>query len=60
MKMEDLLENTVALAKEGKTNRKGMPTPLHLALFVREYEREVRAPFPPPASAPAVLVPVPA
>ena len=49
LKMEDLLENTVALAKEGKTNRKGMPKPVHLALFVREYEREVRAPFPPPA-----------
>jgi hypothetical protein len=24
-----------------------MPKPLHLALFVRRYEREVRAPFPP-------------
>ena len=47
MKMEDLLENTIALAEEGKTNRKGMPKPVHLALFVREYEREVRAPFPP-------------
>ena len=47
MKMEDLLENTIALAKEGKTNRKGMPKPVHLALFVREYEHEVRAPFPP-------------
>ena len=49
LKMEDLLCNTVALATEGKTNRKGMPKPVHLALFVREYEREVRAPFPPPA-----------
>ena len=49
MKMEDLLENTIALATEGKTNRNGMPTPVHLALFVREYEQEVRAPFPPPA-----------
>jgi hypothetical protein len=24
-----------------------MPKPLHLALFVRRFEREVRAPFPP-------------
>ena len=56
--MEDLLENTVALAKEGKTNRKGMPTPLHLALFVREYEREVRAPFPPPAVVKALMAPL--
>jgi quercetin dioxygenase-like cupin family protein len=45
--MEQLLETTVALAEEGKTNRKGMPKPLHLALFVRRFEREVRAPFPP-------------
>ena len=49
LKMEDLLCNTVALATEGSTNRKGMPKPIHLALFVREYENEVRAPFPPPA-----------
>ena len=58
MKMEDLLENTVALAKEGKTNRKGMPKPVHLALFVREYEREVRAPFPPPAVVKALMAPL--
>jgi mannose-6-phosphate isomerase-like protein (cupin superfamily) len=45
--MEELFETTVALAREGKTNRKGMPRPLHLALFVRRYENEVRAPFPP-------------
>ena len=45
--MEQLFETTVALAAEGSTNRKGMPKPLHLALFVRRFEREVRAPFPP-------------
>ena len=33
--MERLFETTVALAEEGATNRKGMPKPLHLALFVR-------------------------
>ena len=27
--------------------RSGMPRPLHLALFVRRFRREVRAPFPP-------------
>ena len=58
LKMEDLLDNTVALATEGKTNRKGMPKPLHLALFVREYEREVRAPFPPPAVVNALMAPL--
>ena len=58
MKMEDLLENTVALADEGKTNRKGMPKPLHLALFVRRFEREVRAPFPPAPLVRAALAPL--
>ena len=58
LKMEELLENTVALAKEGKTNRKGMPKPVHLALFVTEYEREVRAPFPPPALVRALMAPL--
>src|SRR5215213_3659638 len=45
--MEQLFETTVALALEGNTNGKGMPKPLHLALFVRRYEREVCAPYPP-------------
>jgi quercetin dioxygenase-like cupin family protein len=45
--MEQLFETTVELAMEGNTNRKGMPKPLHLALFVRRFAREVRAPFPP-------------
>ena len=45
--MEQLLETTVELAHEGRVTRKGMPKPLHLALFVRRFEREVRAPFPP-------------
>jgi mannose-6-phosphate isomerase-like protein (cupin superfamily) len=58
LKMEELLETTIALAQEGRTNRKGMPRPLHLALFVREYEREVRAPFPPPAIVRALMAPL--
>jgi quercetin dioxygenase-like cupin family protein len=45
--MERLFETAVELAHEGRVTRKGMPKPLHLALFVRRYEREVRAPFPP-------------
>jgi quercetin dioxygenase-like cupin family protein len=45
--MEQLFETAVELAHEGRVTRKGMPKPLHLALFVRRYEREVRAPFPP-------------
>ena len=56
--MEDLLENTSELAEEGKTNRKGMPKPIHLALFVREYAREVRAPFPPAPVVNALMAPL--
>jgi quercetin dioxygenase-like cupin family protein len=58
LKMEDLLENTVRLAEEGRTNRKGMPKPVHLALFVREYAREVRAPFPPAPVVKALTAPL--
>jgi hypothetical protein len=45
--MEELFETAVELAQEGNTNRKGMPKPLHLSLFVERFRREVRAPFPP-------------
>jgi quercetin dioxygenase-like cupin family protein len=58
LKMEELFETTVALADEGHTTKKGMPKPVHLALFVREYEREVRAPFPPPWAVRAVTAPL--
>jgi quercetin dioxygenase-like cupin family protein len=45
--MEDLFETAVKLARDGRTTRNGMPKPLDLALFVREFEREVRGPFVP-------------
>ena len=45
--MGELFETTVALADEGRVMSSGMPKPLELALFVREYKREVRPPFPP-------------
>jgi quercetin dioxygenase-like cupin family protein len=47
LKMEQLFETTVRLAQEGRTNGKGMPKPLDLALFVEEFKDEVKAPFPP-------------
>jgi len=47
LRMENLLETTAELAAEGRTTRKGMPKPLDLAVFVREFEHEVEAPFPP-------------
>jgi quercetin dioxygenase-like cupin family protein len=47
LRMEQLFETTVALAKDGRTTRRGLPKPLDLALFVREFEREVQGAFPP-------------
>jgi quercetin dioxygenase-like cupin family protein len=47
LKMEQLFEMAVALAEEGRTMRKGIPKPLDLALFTREFEQEVQAAFPP-------------
>src|SRR4051812_40965255 len=55
--MEDLLTITVALAQEGDVLRSGLPKPLHLALFVRRFRREVRAPFPPAPIVNAMLAP---
>jgi quercetin dioxygenase-like cupin family protein len=56
--MEQLFQTTVALAEAGATNRKGMPKPVHLALFVRRFRREVRAPFPPAPIVNALLAPL--
>jgi quercetin dioxygenase-like cupin family protein len=47
LNMEQLWETTVALAAEGRTFRSGLPKPLDLALFMREFEQEVQAPFAP-------------
>jgi quercetin dioxygenase-like cupin family protein len=58
LKMEELFETTVRLAQDGRTNRKGMPKPLDLALFVEEYRDEVRAPFPPAPVVRAVMTPL--
>jgi quercetin dioxygenase-like cupin family protein len=47
LKMEQLFETAVALAAEGRTMLNGIPKPLELALFTREFEQEVQAVFPP-------------
>jgi quercetin dioxygenase-like cupin family protein len=44
---ESLLETMFALAADGKTNRKGMPNPLRLAVIARHHFDTVRLPFPP-------------
>ena len=44
---ESLIETMFTLASEGKTNRKGMPNPLRLAVIARAHFDTVRGPFPP-------------
>lgn len=44
---EQLVETMFALAADGKTNRKGMPNPLRLAVVARAHFDTVRLPFPP-------------
>jgi hypothetical protein len=56
--MERLFETVVALAQEGRCLRSGMPKPLDLAMFVREFRSEVRAPFPPPLAVRAAPAPL--
>src|SRR3712207_1736938 len=58
LRMEQLLEIATSLAQQGRTNRKGMPRPLELALFVREFEREVRVPLVPAGLVRAALAPL--
>ena len=58
LKMEQLFETTVRLAQEGRTNKKGMPKPLDLSLFVEEFKDEVKAPFPPAPVVRALMAPL--
>jgi quercetin dioxygenase-like cupin family protein len=58
LKMEQLFETAVALAQEGRTTSRGMPKPLDLALFVREYADEVQGAFPPASVQQATLAPL--
>ena len=47
LNFERLLETMFALAADGKTNKKGMPNPLRLAVIARAHFDDVRLPFPP-------------
>jgi quercetin dioxygenase-like cupin family protein len=47
LKFEQLVETMFALAADGKTNKKGMPNPLRLAVIARETFDTVQLPFPP-------------
>lgn len=47
LQFESLLETMFNLAADGKTNRKGMPNPLRLAVIARAHFDTVRLPQPP-------------
>jgi quercetin dioxygenase-like cupin family protein len=47
LQFESLIETMFALAGDGKTNKKGMPNPLRLAVIANAHYDVVRLPFPP-------------
>jgi mannose-6-phosphate isomerase-like protein (cupin superfamily) len=47
LQFESLLETMFALAADGRTNRRGMPNPLRLAVIAQAHFDTVRLPFPP-------------
>jgi hypothetical protein len=47
LQFEQLIETMFTLAQAGKTNRKGMPNPLRLAVIAHAHFETVRLPFPP-------------
>jgi quercetin dioxygenase-like cupin family protein len=55
LQFESLIETMFTLAAEGKTNRKGLPNPLRLAVIARAHFDTVRLPFPPAALQRAAL-----
>jgi quercetin dioxygenase-like cupin family protein len=52
---EDFLETMFALAADGKTNKKGMPNPLRMAVIANAYIDDVRMPHVPGALQKAAL-----
>ena len=47
LQFESLIETMFTLAAAGKTNRRGLPNPLRLAVIARAHFDTVRLPFPP-------------
>jgi hypothetical protein len=47
VQLERLIETMFGLAAAGRTNRKGMPNPLQLAVVAHQHFDDVRLPFPP-------------
>ena len=55
--MQALLETAAALAQQQHAAARRLPSPVDLALFMRDFEREVRAPYLPSALVRAVMTP---
>ena len=55
LEFESFLETMFALAADGKTNKKGMPNPVRMAVIAKEYFDDVRAPHVPGAIQKAAL-----
>jgi quercetin dioxygenase-like cupin family protein len=47
LQFEQLIDTMFSLAQAGKTNKKGMPNPLRLAVIAQAHFDTVRLPFPP-------------
>jgi quercetin dioxygenase-like cupin family protein len=57
LSMLELLETAAAMAQAQHAAARRLPSPVDLALFMRDFEREVRAPYLPAALVRAVLRP---
>ena len=58
LNMQELLEVAAALAQRQHAAGRALPGPLELALFMRDFEREVRAPYLPATLVRAVTIPL--
>jgi quercetin dioxygenase-like cupin family protein len=58
LSMQELLETAAAMAREQYAAGRRLPRLLDLALFMRDFEREVRAPYLPAALVGAVIRPL--
>ena len=58
LSMQELLEVAAALAERQHAAGRAFPSPLELALFMRDFEREVRAPYLPVTLVRAVISPL--
>ena len=58
LSMQELLETAAALAQDQHAAGWRLPRPGDLVLFMRDFEREVRAPYVPAALVRAVLAPL--